>query len=430
MRFKIAYIVFLISIIFYTNIKVVGPLTPRHIMSIMMFVICILEDNRVFLDKYFRWYLLFIFCFGFSSLWTYFLSDFLKFLLAYFFVAYVAYWATMILIKKYNGTTVLVNTFVVFGLLNALTTIGQFFEIDIFNRIPEIMRINVSEDFFELAEETDEFVGRSLPGLFSAAVQNGYFGMTATLLALWYQNKRFSLIRLIPWGICMIGLYVTQQRAPFFITSALSFFILFKVLGKERDGLTPILRLAFVVGIILGVFFLWGYISSSEIRYVQGFQDRSRSGIIRKVMEYLSQHVLFGGRFHSQSLGIRPPHNLFLNAWLYGGVLGFIAVAVITVKQVVAVVKQVLSENAMDEYEYVSTILGLTFLAYTGNAMVHNQSIVTGDSVIWILWGAFISQVTLDDEEEDEEDDNEEDEADILETNVPALLLQESLQKE
>ena len=192
MRFKIAYIVFFVSILFYSSFRVVGPVTPRHIMTIVMFVMCINEDKKVYMDKYFRWYLLFIFCFGFSSLWTYYLDKFLRFLLAYFFVAYVAYWATMILIKKHNGTSVLVNTIVVLGILNALTTIGQFYEIGIFNRIPEIMRINVSEDFLELAEERDEFEGISLPGLLSGAVSNGYFAMTATLLSLWYQRNHSS----------------------------------------------------------------------------------------------------------------------------------------------------------------------------------------------------------------------------------------------
>lgn len=408
MRFKIAYIVFFVSILFYSSFRVVGPVTPRHIMTIVMFVMCINEDKKVYKDKYFRWYLLFIFCFGFSSLWTYYLDKFLTFLLAYFFVAYVAYWATMILIKKHNGTSVLVNTIVVLGILNALTTIGQFYEIGIFNRIPEIMRINVSEDFLELAEERDEFEGISLPGLLSGAVSNGYFAMTATLLSLWYQRNRFSFIRLIPWGIGMIGLYVTQQRAPFFITTALSLYIMFKVMGKNTGGLTPIIRLAFIVVAVFGVLYFLAYTSSSEMRYVKGFEDKSRVGLIQKTMEYLSQHILLGGRFHSQSMGVRPPHNLFLNAWLYGGILGLFVIFGITIKQVVLVAKQTIGKQFLMDYS--KTIFGLVFLAYTVNSMVHNQSIVTGDAVIWILWGAF--QEEFVDDDEDDENEDEEDEED------------------
>ena len=410
MRFKIAYIVFFVSILFYSSFRVVGPVTPRHIMTIVMFVMCINEDKKVYQDKYFRWYLLFIFCFGFSSLWTYYLDKFLTFLLAYFFVAYVAYWATMILIKKHNGTSVLVNTIVVLGILNALTTIGQFYEIGIFNRIPEIMRINVSEDFLDLAEERDEFEGISLPGLLSGAVSNGYFAMTATLLSLWYQRNRFSFIRLIPWGIGMIGLYVTQQRAPFFITTALSLYIMFKVMGKNTGGLTLIIRLAFIVVAVFGVLYFLAYTSSSEMRYVKGFEDKSRVGLIQKTMEYLSQHILLGGRFHSQSMGVRPPHNLFLNAWLYGGILGLFVIFGITIKQVVLVAKQTIGKQFLMDYS--KTIFGLVFLAYTVNSMVHNQSIVTGDAVIWILWGAFQEEFVDDDEDEEDEDEEDEDEED------------------
>ena len=390
MRYKIAYIVFLISIIFYTNFRVVGFITPRHIMTIMMFFICVFEDKRVFMDKYFRWYLLFIFCFGFSSLITNYFASFLKFFIAYYFVAYVAYWATMILIKKHSGTAVLVNTIVVLGILNALSTIGQFYEIGIFNRIPEIMRINVSEEFLELTEEADELIGFSLPGLFSGAVSNGYFAMTATLLSLWYQRKRFSLIRLIPWGIGMIGLYVTQQRAPFFITVALSLYILFKVMGKNSGGLTPLIRLAFVVGVVFGASYFLAFISSGEMRYSRGMQDSDRSDLVRATWNYLSSHPVFGGRFHSQAHGLRPPHNLFFNAWLYGGLLGLLIVVGLTIKQVILVAKQAIGKSFLENYS--KTIFGLAFLAYTANSMVHNQSIVTGDAVLWILFGAFLAQ--------------------------------------
>ena len=395
MRYKIAYIVFLISIVFYANFRVVGFVTPRHIMTIMMFFICIFEDKRVFMDKYFRWYLLFIFCFGFSSLITNYFASFLKFFIAYYFVAYVAYWATMILIKKHSGTAVLVNTIVVFGLLNALTTIGQFYEIGIFNRIPEIMRINVSEEFLELTEEEDELIGFSLPGLFTGAVANGYFAMTTTLISLWYLNKRFSLIRLIPWGINIIGLYLIQQRAPFFIAGALSMFVLFKVLGRNKGGLMSIIRLLFVVGVVFGVTYFMAYTSSSEMRYSKGMQDSERRYLIREAWNYLSNHPVFGGRFHSQAYGLRPPHNLFFNAWLYGGLLGLLIVVGLTIKQVILVAKQAIGKSFLENYS--KTIFGLAFLAYTANSMVHNQSIVTGDSVFWIIWGAFLSQAIQDD---------------------------------
>lgn len=395
MRYKIAYIIFLISIVFYSNFRVVGPITPRQIMSLVMFAICIYVDARVFMDKYFRWYLLFIFSFGFSSLCTGYLGKFITFLIAYFFVAYVACWATTILISKYKGTAALVNTFVVFGILNALTTIGQFYEIEIFNSIPGIIGINVSEEYLEMADETDSFEGFSLPGLFSGAVHNGYFAMTATLLSLWYQRKRFSLVRLIPWIIGMIGLYLTQQRGPLLITAALSILIIFKVLGKNKGFFTSIIRAAFIVVAVYGVLYFEAYSSLNGMRYVKGFEDETRAVIYQKSIDYLSQHILFGGRFRSQAIGLRPPHNLFLNAWLYGGLLGLLIVVGLTIKQVFNVAKQAIGKSFLENYP--KTILGLAFLAYTANSMVHNLSIVTGDAVVWILWGAFLSQAKQND---------------------------------
>ena len=195
----------------------------------------------------------------------------------------------------------------------------------------------------------------------------------------------------------MIGLYVTQQRAPFFITAALSLYILFKVLGKNKGVLTPIIRMAFIVGVVFGVSYFLAYTSSSEMRYAQGMQDRTRRTILRGAWEYLLSHPLFGGRFQSQSLGLRPPHNLFFNAWLYGGVFGLLVVLGITIKQVFLIAKQTIGQSFSTNYS--KTIFGLAFFAYTANSMVHNQSIVTGDAVIWVLWGAFISLVTFNNQE-------------------------------
>ena len=181
-------------------------------------------------------------------------------------------------------------------------------------------------------------------------------------------------------------------------------------MGKNTGGLTPIIRLAFIVVAVFGVLYFLAYTSSSEMRYVKGFEDKSRVGLIQKTMEYLSQHILLGGRFHSQSMGVRPPHNLFLNAWLYGGILGLFVIFGITIKQVVLVAKQTLRKQFLMDYS--KTIFGLVFLAYTVNSMVHNQSIVTGDAVIWILWGAF--QEEFVDDDEDDENEDEEDEEEVL----------------
>ena len=188
----------------------------------------------------------------------------------------------------------------------------------------------------------------------------------------------------------MIGLYVTQQRAPFFITAGLSLFVLFKVLGKNAGGLAPIIRLAFIVGAVFGVYYFLAYTSSSEMRYSQGMQDTTRRTILREAWNYLLGHPIFGGRFYSQAHGLRPPHNLFFNAWLYGGILGLLLIIRITIKQVVLVAKQTIGKSFLDNYS--KTIFGLAFLAYVANSMVHNQSIVTGDAVYWILFGAFLVQ--------------------------------------
>ena len=387
MRYKVIYIIFLVSIIFYANFRVVGPFSLRHILAILMFIVCVFEDKKLFIDRYSGLFFFFVFCFGISSLFTGYFSRFPRYLIGFVFVAYVAYWASTILVRKFNARSVFINTLVISGIIDVLVTVGQFWGIDVFNRIPELLRISVSSDILEFIDEGEELLGVSLPGLFLSSVYNGYFILVAAVLSLFYQKNGFSVIRLIPWLLAMVGLYVTQQRGPFFIAVAFSIYILYRVIGKEKKAWTPIFQFVFLLFVAVGISLFISMALSGSSRFALGIDDTNRSNIYHNALAYIENHLFLGGYYRLRATEGFAPHNLLLNAWIYGGLLGFIAILVMTIWQFLSVGRVALSKKQLVDYG--NYLVGLAFIAFTLNSMLHNTSVVTGDAIVWALWGCF-----------------------------------------
>ena len=59
MKFKIIYSIFLIISLFYSTVPIWGPISIRHIMTIIMLGVCYLEGGLK-LDRFLRWYVLFM----------------------------------------------------------------------------------------------------------------------------------------------------------------------------------------------------------------------------------------------------------------------------------------------------------------------------------------------------------------------------------
>lgn len=395
MRYKVLYIIFAVSIILYSNFRLFLGLTPRHIMGIVMFAVCLMEDRKLFMDKYFGLYLVFVFGFTISSLVTGYTSLLPRYLLGFYFVAYVAYWATQILIKKYDGANVVINTILVIGVIDALATIGQFYNIPYFTVIPSLMGINVEMDVMDYLESVnvgDEAFGITLPGIMVNDVYNGYFLMTVGVLSLSLMRSGFNLsqlYRLLPWLLLVVASFMVQQRGPFYLLLLSSAFILFKLVGVGQNKSKAFYFIVLAIALPVLARILLGTLLSGESRYNIGLEATNRDSIYAHAWEYIKENPFFGGVFQLFDTRGFAPHNLFLNAWIYGGIVGFIAIVVLTWKQCVLAVKSVLGRVSTQTLPILVT--SLAFLCFTANSMLHNVSVVTGDAIVWLMWGGTIA---------------------------------------
>lgn len=389
MRFKILYILFFIAALLYNSIHLFGGLTPRNIMAMVMFLACVVEDRRVLWDKWFGIYLVFLLFFGLSSMLTGYLLLFIQRLVGYYFVGYVGYWSTKILLKKYNAVRLLVSLFLIIGFVDEIVTIGQFYNLPYFTIIPQYLGIGVDTELLENMDVGEAAMGLVLPGILGTDVYNGYFLMVVGILSFYFLRSGFRFIALIPWLLAVVASFMAQQRAPFYVLLIISVFILFKAVLLGKSQLKWILVVVFLALIPIGVQYLFDFLLGGDTRFNIGTESTGRDEIYQKAIDYINNNLFLGGYFDS---GLAP-HNMLLTAWIAGGFFGFVAIVVLTVMQLVEVLK--LSLKKLGSHYFVYLLFGLAFVGFTMNSMFHNAGMTSGDFVIWTLWGAFLGYKTI-----------------------------------
>ena len=353
-----------------------------------MFFTCVFVDRRIFLDDYFKIYLVFVFGFGLSSIVTGYLPPFISNLIGAYFVAYIGYWSTKLLVEKYDGLRFFVNLFVIVGLVNAIVTIGQYMYIPFTQVIPDILHTRMDRTFAEAVEMERNLSGIAVPGLIGDDVYNGYFLMVSVIISLFYQKDGIKFIYLIPWAIFCIALYMNQERAAFFLALGFSVFILSRIISSGQGKEIVFQKIVLYVVVLIGLFVLVDFMLSGTTRFSLGFDGTNRASIYRKAFQYINDHIIFGGLYLMLDTLKLYPHNVLINAWIYGGFMGFVAIFVMLCKQAVQVLKLCFRRLTSLGISYL--VVGLAFAAFTLNSFLHNASVVSGDIVVWLLWGAFL----------------------------------------
>ena len=381
MRFKISYILFFVLALLYSSVRVFGGLTPRNLVTVYMFIICFWEDRRLYWDKWLTLYSIFVFFFGLSSAITGYLTPFLRRLIGFYFVAYVGYWSTIILAKKYNALPMLAKLFIFIGLLDAFFTIGQFFNISFITSLPPALGIIVDDSILDSLDTGDEAFGLSLPGIMATDVYNGYFLMVVGILSLYFLKGGFKFIALVPWGVSVVASFMVQQRGPFYILVLLSMFMLYRTLAQSKSKFKVAIIMILLFALPFAAEFFIDYLMSGDSRFNIGLASTNRDIIFQQCLTYINDHILLGGYYQSKL----APHNQILSAWIMGGLVGVVIILWMVVSQSILSIK--LAFSRITESSFVYIVFSLAFLGFTMNSMLHNAGIISGDLVLWILWG-------------------------------------------
>ena len=387
--YSILYIIYVLILTIYGSFHV-GIIPASTFVSILMLFVCISTFNRLYSDNFFKLYILFIVCYLLSALVTGYIAEGFRRLLGYYFVCYSAYYSTYVLIKKYNSIQVLLYTFLIIGALNTLVTIGQAFGMSYADRIMDLLYIDKMAWFAELQESELDVWGNYSPGIFTV-VSNGYNMMTFTILSLSLQRSTIGLYRILGYFYTLLALYatfLTQERSAFLIAFFIVGIGIYKMMIGRSKKYRSVLFCFFVIFIAWLIPYLYDVILLGDNRFSQKIDSQdSRISIYNNAMNYIFDNPIFGGIDHYFMLKLKAPHNLILNAYIYGGLLGFIALVTLIYKQCKYCIIEALKRVTYDNIIYI--VFGLAYLAYTANGMLHNSSLATGDAMVWLLWGGF-----------------------------------------
>ena len=386
MVFRIIYILFLISSLILGS-QYFGSVSFRQLFAAIMMIYCLKETKGIWMDKSFKFFLLFSFFFGITSIFSGYLDEFIKVFIAYYLVAWVGLWATVITYKK-NNVMDCIHTLVAIGVFDAVITIMQSFG----NPIAlAIGIVSVPEEVEQISASLvqGEFVSKAIMGIFGS-VYNGYYLLVVSILSLLYIMKYKNIFRLAPFAICFIASFLCQQRSPFFINVLFLCYFLFKYLRHLKLSQKLILL---VMTMLVSLFVLPRFIEFSEqndMRYSTiGMDGTGREHIYQFAENYIGINLVTANIFDFRKILGYSPHMLLYNMMIYGGLLGFLCISVTLLiqlkKSVSTIWKPLSNKNA------IKFLASGAFLAFTANSLTHNASIVTGDLLIWILWGVVFS---------------------------------------
>lgn len=383
MLFKLLYILFFVCSLLYGS-WYIGPVTPRQLMAVVMLMYLIIKKKVVF-DKYINIYLGFISFYLLSNILSGHSIDAIKFVVSFFMVACIGYWATLYLFEIRNGLKVLIYTIICIGLFNALVTTDQLLHYNIFTSIVDTLHLS---DGFEVFSDKhtnyedstgNEFI-YALPGILQDPVTNGYFSAIATISALTLPLVYNRIYNYIPWLLILIGCFATQQRTSFVGAILLSFVILyyitFNIDSNKKNKNTWYIPTILLVS---SLFFLLNNSISMETRYDDLFDMSSRTNLADYSFEFIRNNFFFGGIFTFFEQYQVYPHNLLFNALIVGGFFGAILIFIILSFHI----KSCISIFSKRKKDLLSLIPCFVIVSMLGNSLFHNQSIVYGDFVYW-----------------------------------------------
>lgn len=388
MLLKILYLLFLFLSFSYSDLRVGGIGLRYPIIMLILFVI--IAEGRVYFDKVWRVYALFIAVFGVSCIAHGFIDEFSNVLFMQYFISFVGWLSTVAVLKKDPSfVKYIVYLILAIGGLDVLVTISQFtFNADWYSPIQEFFHFSNLEDFnaqSDLGGNNSEVNDSTLNGMFPNGVYNGYYLLFCSVLSMFLLLKTRKIISFILPLFFLVGAFCCQQRGPFFITLLVVLLLSLSAFNKmKRIG-----KISIIAGIgILAVFgfSIMNYSEAMELRYsTRGFEDELRSSIYAATIDYIKEHPFTANFYELVAAKGKAPHNLFLNAFVYGGILSFMLIMWLLyyqAKQVWRLIKNRL--ETINPYYYV---FAFAWIAFTLNSMVHNRSIVTGDFMIWVIWG-------------------------------------------
>lgn len=390
MFLNLLYLLLSFAISFGGTIRI-GGITPRQVMSVVMFLICLrnYKDFKPYLGSFLPLYFSYLCLALISAFFDGFVGDFIKTLVSQHLVAMVCCASMLVYYKRKGNFDVIVNGFLFCGFLNAVVCLMQYVDNPLGVGIGYLF---IGENDYQANRHMEQLVDGTgsgyLLGMRSDAVHNGYFMMIMPFFFIHFYKQmkkiKFKFIKKVLLILGLIFLFTVilliQERSCILISVLVFLLYLWKIFkcSNPSKQMQYIIVSSIFMGLLL-YFALPPFIEYlSDSRFTSS-DSSVRTNIFNGCIEFIPSNLLLGGWQTFIAKYDFPPHNIFLNACVEAGILGLIIASVLYIKQI----RIALSVSHYNR----NSLICYAFLAYTLNSQLHNDSILSGDAIVWILWG-------------------------------------------
>lgn len=383
------YFVVVFSSVYLWSIKLIGTLSIRVPLFFINFILILILSKRKIKNTYLLIFPLLFIIFSFLSVINddfgkldLFLADivFSRFLISYMLVA-----LTLVLVPKYFSFKKAIGVLILVASFNSLIIFGQFLNIDYVWIITDVITANRYEDIDLLLLVDLKGAYKGLVG----TVKSGYLLCLLIPLILYkiaINDKKIFWTLFFLFNILIVILL--QQRMAFLIIILNTVYYIYFFNIKNNKSIYFIFFSVF--SLVICLLHIFGYnifIFDTTNSRLSTLEDESRRQLFDVAINFILDRPFFGGFDSFYPILNLSPHNLFLNAWIRGGIVGFISILIM----VVFIFKKssnVLRRGNLTNPLYVFLILA--FLNYILLSFTHNEGITSADGITFILLAFFI----------------------------------------
>lgn len=386
-----------------------GPFSIRVYMTIVMFVFLILSNGKLtdalqISSKFIKLFILYIVITGF----TLYLGgefegngfDYKKNVLAYYFPAIVTYLSILRFVNTTNRLRICIIFLGLLLLINSFVTLLQFFGHP-FGKLASVLFVNSSEVQQNVLDKVNEgtyaYSMLGTVGLMGNSFTNANWLASLSLIMVGFSYLVGRLNKICIMGVILISTWAclaTQGRVPFIMLILLLVVLYIKSPSAKGHKLIAICSIV----ILIMLFEIVPYIMDSDLlgRIVQkeAYESDSRKDIIWvNSLNFIYSHLFFGGPVSFVKLYDLAPHNYFLNAFVTSGILGGLLAAYIfffVSKNAISVFSQ--------KHSFIVYSLSASLIVGLVNSLFHNASIISGDTLFFIIYALFVVGLNFDKE--------------------------------
>ncbi len=383
-------ICFIIANTYLGQYKVLFGISIRVPFAIIMLFFIVLSKNnkRDFLYKNEYVYIL-IFLIGSVLSIIVNKADIMKYiisvLLSNFLISFILIWSLFNIIRISISTKRII-VWLCFALtINSMFLIGKYLNIQVFWTIAELLNYESIVD----SDVYSYYLRRGKVSGLVNTVYSGYLIIVAIPFSLYYFLTKNRIIGFLLITINFIACVLLQQRTAFILVLFVLLFFFF----KNREKFSTVAFFSFTL-MVLGFLFnylLLDIVNSYNIESrILNYSDESRSQLYSMGLNFCLDNPIWGGlaKFIEYSGGLKP-HFIFLNAWIIGGLVGFIAIILLLVSLLKKVFRVLLVKKYIDNFLEL-WILGLAILSLILISFTHNAGLTSGDSLTYLILTLFL----------------------------------------